>query len=213
VELGPFDYGRPNPTRMLWVAEGFTVYYEHLILKRAGLKNRDDVLAALASSIWGYESRPGKRVQSAADASWNTWTDGPFGGPAETTISAYAKGTALGLLLDLAIRHETNNQRSLDDVMRLLYREYHQKQNRGYTEAEFRAACEEVAGTPLTEVLDYASTTVDIDYAKYLGYAGLQLELQPDAAETQITLLPNPAAEQQAMLNSWLGDQPNESTR
>jgi predicted metalloprotease with PDZ domain len=206
VELGPFDYSRPNRTRMLWVAEGFTVYYEHLILQRAGLASRDRVLSSLAAGIQGYESRPGKLIQSATEASWNTWTDGPFGGDAGTTVSYYTKGAALGMLLDFAIRHETNNERSLDDVMRLLYREYYKKQNRGYTEAEFRAACEEVAGADLSEVLDYASTTAEIDYAKYLGYAGLKLELPPAVDEAKITPLPNPTPEQQAILNSWLGE-------
>jgi predicted metalloprotease with PDZ domain len=208
IELGPFDYRRPNRTRMLWVAEGFTVYYEHLILKRAGLTDRDDVLGALAGAIGSNESRPGRLVQSAADASWNTWKDGPFGGDEKTTVNCYTKGTVLGLLLDLAIRHETHNERSLDDVMRLLYREYHQKQNRGYTEAEFRAACEEVAGAPLTEILDYASTNAEIDYAKYLGYAGLALELPPAVDETRITPLPNATPAQQAILDAWLGDSP-----
>jgi hypothetical protein len=63
-----------------------------------------------------------------------------------------------------------------------------------------------VAGAPLTEVLDYASTTAEIDYAKYLGYAGLALELPPAVDEPRITPLPNPTPQQQAVLNSWLGD-------
>lgn len=187
VELGPFDYSGPNRTHMLWVAEGFTVYYEHLILKRAGLTNHDDVLAALARSINAYESKPGRLVQSATEASWQTWDDGPFG-RGDDKISCYDKGAALGMLLDFAIRHETGNQKSLDDVMRLLYTEYYQRQHRGYTQAEFRAACEEVAGAPLTEVLDYASTTAEIDYARYLGYAGLALELPQPAPATRVGL-------------------------
>jgi predicted metalloprotease with PDZ domain len=213
IELGPFDYGRPNRTRMLWVAEGFTVYYEHLILKRAGLSNRDDVLSSLARSIDAYESKPGRLLQSAAQASWDTWEDGPFG-RGRDKISCYDKGAALGMLIDFAIRHHTDNEKSLDDVMRRLYAEYYKQRNRGFTEDEFRAACEQVAGAPLTEVLDYASTTNEVDYAKYLGYAGLSLELPPRPPDGPARVAPrliplaNPTAKQQAILASWLGETP-----
>ena len=48
---------------------------------------------------------------------------------------------------------------------------------RGFTDAEFREECEAAAGTSLTEVLEYASTTKDADYAKYFSYAGLAVEI------------------------------------
>jgi len=84
------------------------------------------------------------------------------------------------MLLDLAIRYETKNHRSLDDVMRTLYQRYYKQQGRGFTDQEFRAVCEEIAGVPLSEVLDaYACGTRDIDYAKYLGYAGLEIDTTP----------------------------------
>jgi predicted metalloprotease with PDZ domain len=82
----------------------------------------------------------------------------------------------LGLLLDFKIRHETKNKKSLDTVMQALYQKYYKQLKRGWTDEEFRAACEDVAGAKLKEIFDYASTTQDIDYDKYLGYAGLQLE-------------------------------------
>jgi predicted metalloprotease with PDZ domain len=80
----------------------------------------------------------------------------------------------LGALLDLAIRHSTGNAKSLDDVMRALYRTYYQGKKRGFTDAEFRAACESAAGgASLAEVFDYAATTKQMDYAKYFAWAGL----------------------------------------
>jgi hypothetical protein len=74
---------------------------------------------------------------------------------------------------------------------------------RGYSEAEFRTACEDVAGVPLTEVLEYAWTTNEINYAKYLGYAGLSLELNP---RSRIVPLPEHTAEQAAIFASWMGE-------
>jgi predicted metalloprotease with PDZ domain len=183
LALGPFDYDRENYTRLLWVSEGFTSYYEDLILKRAGLITRDDVFEAARSNIANYENIPGCRFQSAAEASFDTWLHGfgRGGNAANTTISYYDKGAALGMLLDFKIRGETENRKSLDDVMRVLYREFYKEKKRGFTDDEFRAVCERLAGCPLGEIFDaYVSTTKDIDYAKYLAYAGLDIDLRPE---------------------------------
>jgi predicted metalloprotease with PDZ domain len=82
----------------------------------------------------------------------------------------------LGLALDFAIRHDTKNQKSLDTVMRNLYQKYFKQLKRGWTDEEFQKECEAVAGKPLNEVFQYANTTKEIDYPKYLAYAGLQLD-------------------------------------
>ncbi|MFD1142418.1 M61 family metallopeptidase [Larkinella insperata] len=179
VELGPFNYDQENRTRMLWVSEGFTVYYPYLILKKAGLMTEEEVFSGLQSNIASYENKPGHRFQSATQASFETWEDGPFGrtgDEAYKTISYYSKGPVLGAMLDFKIRHESQNKKSLDDVMRALYRTYYQKQQRGFTEKEFWAECEKAAGTKLTELADYAATTKEIDYPNYFAYAGLAID-------------------------------------
>jgi predicted metalloprotease with PDZ domain len=180
IALGPFDYEKENYTRMLWVSEGITVYYEYLILNRAGLMTRADCLERFRRCIANYENVPGHRFQSATEASFDTWIQFFSRGEnaANTTISYYDKGCALGMLLDLKIRHETKNERSLDDVMRTLYREFYKERQRGFTDEEFRAVCEEAAGCPLPEIFDvYASTVQEIDYPKYLAYAGLDIDV------------------------------------
>jgi predicted metalloprotease with PDZ domain len=176
VELGPFDYDGPNRTRLLWFAEGFTSYYQNIILRRAGLTAADETLAAFGASIASLESRPGRLVQTAAESSWTSWEQGPFGGDPEKSVSYYEKGSVIGLLLDLSIRQATRGSRSLDDVMKTLYFEFHKDKNRGFTEAELKSVCERVAGGPLDEIFAYANTTKPLDYAKYLGYAGLEVE-------------------------------------
>ena len=186
LALGPFDYGKPNLTNMLWVSEGFTVYYEFLMLARAGLMTQGELLEALGKSIASYENKTGHLFQSATQSSYETWEQGPFGGRGEgisKTISYYEKGPVLGWLLDLKIRQETQNKRTLDDVMRTLYREFYKEKQRGFTDQEFRDVCERLAGAQLAEIFEYASTTTEIDYAKYLAYAGLELE-QPKELPT-----------------------------
>jgi len=184
IALGPFDYDRENYTNMLWVSEGFTVYYENIIINRAGFMTPDEMLESLGRSITAYESIPGSRVQSATLSSFDTWIN--FFSRSEnsqnTTISYYDKGCGLGLLLDLKIRQSTGNRKSLDDVMRVLYYDYHKKLGRGFTDDEFRTECEKAAGTDLGELFGWASSVVRPDYDRYLGYAGLYLKEEAPSA-------------------------------
>lgn len=178
VALGPFDYDRPNLTNMLWVSEGFTVYYEYAMLARSGRMTREELLEALSRTIAASENNPGRHFQTLEASSRDSWTQGPFGRSGQgvsRTISYYDKGAVLGLLLDLRIRHDTNNRKSLDTVMRELYQRYYRQLGRGWTDEEFRRVCEETAGAPLGDLFEYASTTRDIDYAKHLAVAGLQV--------------------------------------
>ncbi len=179
IELGPFDYDNGNRTNMLWVSEGLSVYYEYLTVQRAGLCTRDDLLNAFQSNILAYEGKPGRLYQSLTQASYETWSDGPFGRTGDElnkTISYYDKGPVVGMMLDFAIRHATGNRKSLDDVMRSLYKKYYQKKKRGFTETEFKQECERLTGSPLSEVFDYTTTTKELNYKKYLGFAGLDID-------------------------------------
>ncbi|MGD0781314.1 MAG: PDZ domain-containing protein [Candidatus Aminicenantales bacterium] len=175
LALGPFDYDAENYTDMLWVSEGLTVYYEDIVLVRAGLMTPAQYLERLAEAMTRFESSPGHRYQAATESSLQTWSGSLMGGDRATTISYYDNGAMLGGMLDLAIRHASGNRKSLDDVMRTLYRTYDREKKRGFSDAEFRAACETAAGTGLDEVFAYASTTRDVDYAKYFGYGGLRV--------------------------------------
>lgn len=177
IELGPFDYSAENYTTMLWVAEGFTVYYEYLIMQRAKLIEGEEVLGYLSEHITAIEGKEGKNHMSLERSSFDVWNHFLNNNDISdsTTISYYQKGPIIGLLLDLAIRHESQNQKSLDDVMRFLYTAYYQERERGYTEDEFWDAVTQMAGTSLDEIRNYVETTAAIDYSKYLNYAALRL--------------------------------------
>lgn len=177
VALGPFDYDRENYTTMLWVSEGFTSYYQDLLVRRAGLMTREQYFDTLTRNISVYENSPGHLFQSAAESSMDTWFRGEDA--ANTTISYYNKGPAIGAMLDYKIRAETKNRKSLDDVMRTLYQEFFIEKKRGFTDAEFREVCERTAGVPLTEIFDiYVATTKEVDYAKYFALAGLKIDTE-----------------------------------
>jgi predicted metalloprotease with PDZ domain len=176
LALGPFDYDAENLTNMLWVSEGLSVYYQDLLLVRAGLITPEQYIEKMQASLGSFESAAGRHYQSATESSWNTWGTSGVGNDRNTTISYYDNGAMLGAMLDLKIRHESGNRKSLDDAMRALYRKYYQEKRRGFTDAEFRAECEAAAGGSLEEVFSYASTTRDPDYVHYFAYAGLALE-------------------------------------
>ncbi len=212
VELGPFDYDNGSKTRMLWLSEGITVYYEYIILKRAGLIDQQTLLQLFSRSVSAYENKPGRWFQTPAEASYETWTDGPFGATGERankTISPYDKGPLLGLLLDFKIRYETKNRRSLDDLMRSLYRKYYRQQGRGFTEDEFKTTAEQLAGVPLTDFFDYIYTLKKVDYTTYLQYAGLQVTLHPQTGgDSLYTISPvaDPTRLASTIFRSWLGE-------
>ncbi|SEB06804.1 M61 family metallopeptidase [Pedobacter hartonius] len=181
IELGPFDYSRENYTNLLWISGGFSGYYQYLIVKAAGLTSNANVLEAYRQHIANYENKPGHLLESAAQASHNLWAEGEDASSRSAeqqakTISVYDKGCAIGLMLDLKIWHETQNCRTLDDVMRRLYVRYDKQLHRGFTEQDFWSTCESIAGTTLTELKSYANTTAPPDYPKYFSYAGLNID-------------------------------------
>jgi len=199
IALGPFDYQQANKTDQLWVSEGLTVYYEYMLVRRAGLMTGDDLLHHFQSDIAGYEKHSGHLYQTLAQASEDTWSEGPFGGNPDSSISYYQKGPAIGLLLDMAIRHHTANKKSLDNVMRTLYQVYYQQKHRGFTGPEFRKVCETIAGADLSEIFDYVYTVKEPDYAKYLAYGGLGID-----KDFHIHRLTNTDGLQTAIQKDWL---------
>ncbi|TFH26895.1 MAG: M61 family peptidase [Bacteroidia bacterium] len=207
-ELGPFDYDQGSKTNLLWVSEGLTVYYEYLIVKRAELIDAETLLSHFDENLNAHENNPGRFYQSLSQASYNTWEDGPFGTQGrepDKSISYYDKGPVVGLLLDFEIRNATNNNKSLDDVMRLLYWKYYKEEGRGFTDAEFQQACELVAGISLRDLFEYVYTTKEPDYTKYLSYAGLEIDKTREQ-KLRISRMKNPNLLQSAILNSWLGE-------
>lgn len=179
--LGPFDYEKENYTTNLWIAEGFTAYYDNLIVQRAEFYSPGKYLEMLAESISSVENQPGNRIQPVSEASFDAWIKQyrPNENSRNTTISYYNKGAVVALVMDLEILHATQGEKGLDDVMKAMYDEYYKKQNRGYTNAEFRAMAEKIAGKPLTKIYDdYVNGTKPVDYATYFGYAGLSIQDQ-----------------------------------
>lgn len=174
-ELGPFDYEQEVYTRSLWIAEGFTEYYDVLMLRRAGLLTGDEHLEQLSNTIRELQTTPGRAVQSAAQSSFDAWIKQyrPDENTPNSNVSYYTKGGVIGFLLDARIRSATGGRQSLDDVMRLAFARF--SGSRGYTQAEFRQVASEVAGTDLSEWFARAvDSTEELTFDEALSYFGLR---------------------------------------
>lgn len=174
--LGPFDYDHENYTHMLWVAEGFTAYYDNLLVYRAGKTPLDDFLAAQAGSISSLENQPGNRVQPVAMASWDAWIKAyrPNENSRNSEISYYPKGAMIGLVFDAQIAAFSQGKQTLDDLMRFMYQRYAKELNRGYTDDEFRQAVSQFTGRNQDDFFRryiYGAEAVDWNAAlKEVGY-------------------------------------------
>ena len=148
--LGPFDYEHENYVRDLWIAEGVTSYYDDLLLRRAGLMNREGYLGVLSKSIQRSEGASGRLVQSLSMASFDAWIKyyRPDENTVNTAVSYYVKGMLVAFLLDARIRGATDGDQSLDDVMRLAYERF-AVEPEGFAPEAFRALASEVAGVDL----------------------------------------------------------------
>ena len=120
----PYNLERENPTGLLWLFEGFTAYYDDLMVLRAGLITPQQYLDGLARTLSAVQRTPGRTVQSVAEASFDAWTKfyRPDENTANATVSYYQLGALIALSIDLRLRSETHL--TLDDLMRLLWRRY-----------------------------------------------------------------------------------------
>jgi predicted metalloprotease with PDZ domain len=193
VELGPWDFTRPVNTRELWIAEGITNYYGHLMQRRAGLLNDAQFWTKLVQQITEVENAPGSRLMSAEESSLSApfLDDAPHAQQTNlvnTSISYYPKGEVLGVVLDLLIRGRTNGKASLDEVMRRMYEEFYLKSSnatyylrgRGYRPEDFEHMASEVAGADMSDFFKrYVRGVEAPPYDEAFAQVGLRLVSEP----------------------------------
>lgn len=180
-QLGPFDYDQEVYTSLLWVMEGFTSYYDELILLRAGFYTKKQYLAKLQSTINYIERRKGTRVQSVADASFDAWIKAyqPNANSSNTTTSYYSKGSIIAALFDVMIIEKYQGEKCLDDFMKILYQKYYVKLSRGFTPSEFQDEISEFLDRNMNSFFEkYIYGTAIPDYDSFFSKVGIQVENQ-----------------------------------
>ncbi len=184
IELGPFNYDEENYTTLLWVMEGFTSYYDELLMLRAGYYSRQDYLKKLNSTINYVEGSVGSRVQSVAHASFDAWIKAyrPNENSANTTMTYYSRGAMLASLLDAMIVEKYDGKKCLDHFLQTLYDDFYIGKKRGFTELEFQESLEKFIGYDLddffakyvygTEIPDFNAVFSRVGVSvKYTGVA------------------------------------------
>ena len=178
IELGPFDYDQENYTSLLWVMEGFTSYYEKLILVRAGFMGKEDFLNKLQGSINYVEGSVGTRVQPVAHASFDAWIKAyrPTENSANTSMTYYSRGSVIASIIDILIIDNSKGKQCLDHFFQHLYKKYFIEMNRGFSETEFKAELEKFVGKNLDEFYKkYIDGTEILPYAEVFDKVGISV--------------------------------------
>ncbi|QVN17004.1 M61 family metallopeptidase [Burkholderia pyrrocinia] len=183
----PYDLTRENYTSLLWLFEGFTSYYDDLMLVRCGLMSQDEYFAALGRTVGGVLRGTGRLKQSVAESSFDAWIKyyRQDENATNAIVSYYTKGSLVALAFDLAIRAQTRNRKSLDDVMRLLWqrygRDFYRGKQAGVEEDEVETLIEEATGVALGRLFsDAVHGTRDLPLGELLAPFGVTLA--PDVA-------------------------------
>ena len=179
IELGPFDYDKENYTSLLWVMEGFTTYYDELLLLRAGYHTPDSYLPKVLSSINYVEGSVGTRIQPVAHASFDAWIKAyrPNENSANTTMTYYSRGSLLAACFDAMIIEKFEGKKCLDHFLQQLYAKFYKKMNRGFSEVEFQEELEIFLGRDLDQFFsDYVYGTKVPDYNSIFSKVGLNVQ-------------------------------------
>ncbi len=218
AEFVRYDYTQENYTQLLWFFEGFTSYYDDLLLHRAGLIDAAAYLKLLNKTINQVMQTPGRAVQSVAQASFDAWVKyyRQDENTPNATVSYYSKGALVALCLDLTLRAE--GPHTLDEVMRALWLRcqggpMHEDDllqvlqditGRAYAR-EIKRWVHSTAELPLKELLERHGVAIQEDPAQLAQQLGLRVT---EGAAIQIkTVLRGGAAERAGLAagDEWLG--------
>jgi predicted metalloprotease with PDZ domain len=179
--FAPYDLDRENYTTLLWAFEGITSYYDDLALVRCGLIEKKDYLELLGRSITTHLRTPGRTIQSLAESSFDAWIkyyrqdeNSP-----NAAVSYYVKGSLVALCLDLFVRDKTRGRKSLDEIMRVLWRR-HGLTGAGVEEDGIERLAAEATGLELERYFDeWLRSTRELPLKTLLATHGVAMELRP----------------------------------
>ena len=177
ASLEPIDRTHEMYTRSLWFAEGVTNTFSSYALVRTGIWSKQEFLQDLSQQITELESRPAQQWQSAEQSSLDAWLEkyALYNQP-QRSVSYYTKGQVLGFLLDIVLRDRTDNQRSLDDLLRAMNTDF-AREGKFYRDSlDIRLESEKLTGGSLADFFDnYVGGANPLPYQQLLSRAGLEL--------------------------------------
>jgi predicted metalloprotease with PDZ domain len=186
AEFTHYDYAGENYTQLLWFFEGFTSYYDDLLLRRAGLIDDATYVKLLNKTINQVLQTPGREVQPVAQASFDAWVKyyRQDENTPNATVSYYTKGALVALCFDLILR--TEGHTTLDEVMRALW----QRCKAGpMAEADFAAVLKELGGRAFTrEIAAWVHGTRELPLEELLQPFGVVVLEEPAQLQQRLGL-------------------------
>ncbi len=186
AEFAQYDYSRENYTGLLWFFEGFTSYYDDLLLRRCGLLDDAHYLKLLNKTVNQVLQAPGREVQSVAQASFDAWVKyyRQDENTPNATVSYYTKGALVALCLDLTLRREGHG--TLDDVMRTLWTRC---KAGPMSETDLAAVLRELGGRSFSrELLAWVHGTRDLPLRELLQAHGVAVHDDPSQPAQRLGL-------------------------
>lgn len=184
AEFAHYDYSRENYTQLLWFFEGFTSYYDDLVLRRAGMIDEPTYLKLLTKTINQVLQTPGREVQSVAQSSFDAWVKyyRQDENTANATVSYYTKGALVALCFDLTLRLEGHT--TLDQVMRALWTRC---KGGPMAEADFAAVLRELGGRAFTrEIAAWVHGTRELPLKELLEQHGIAVLEEPSQLQQRL---------------------------
>lgn len=178
----PYQLDKPSHTSLLWVFEGFTSYYDDLMLLRSGVIDLPTYLKQICKGINQVHAGTGRYKQSLAQSSFDAWTkyykqdeNAP-----NAIVSYYTKGALVAMGLDLTIRQRSDHRHSLDDVMRALWntfgRDFHTGTQNGLQESELGSLIKAATGVDVSaEITQWVDQPNDVPLQDLLATAGFEM--------------------------------------
>ena len=178
-----YDYEKENYSDLLWIAEGSTNYFGELLLVRSGLLDPKIFLEALAEKVQKYLDRPGRKVMSANEASFDRWIEGGGDRANNASVNIYTKGNLLSLLMDVELLKATNAEKGYAEVHKLLYERFPVNE-KGFTADDIKLLMQEISTKDFSEMWQTnMESTGEIDFTSLFDSLGLQFSRGEESNE------------------------------
>lgn len=170
-----YNYTGENYSDLLWVSEGSTSYFGELLLVRAGLLSVEDYLKALAKKVQTYQLKPGVKVMTAQQSSFDAWIEGGGDRANNFSVNIYTKGSILSLLMDVDLLKATEAENGYAHLHKLLYQRFPVAE-KGFSAKDMQDLMEEISGDNYNKFWNnYVESTAEIDFDALFNSLGLKL--------------------------------------
>ncbi|WP_372762126.1 M61 family metallopeptidase [Pseudoalteromonas sp.] len=180
--LTPYDYTNMNYSKLLWIAEGSTSYFEDHLLVRAGIQTTDELFNGMTKSINRHLLTPGREVQSASETSFDKWINQGGDHARNYSTNIYSEGSLLSLALDIDLLEKSEGNISYRDVHNALYKLH--KLPAGFNEHDVLTILQQLTGRDYSQWWQAnVASPAQLDFAALLNKVGLKF-VRPDTAKT-----------------------------